>query len=449
MKWLLAAGLVLSLAACEKDYFYEVPPPKVAQSTTTLIAQKVTTAPATINATYWKTADYLKVTAADLSKQQLFGDGLLNMTGTYSGLSSFNSGADPELTLKAAYDADNLYILAEWTDSDVNASNSSWLWNGPLDPKKADATAGWTSQRNCDKLAFAFDIAGASSSNGLFSNVGCAASCHNDGVKNHMRPQSGDVDIWNWSLGLSNPLGYAADMAADADSFYADAGQRMYVRNSAGSTDRSGPAYEWDGTSQTYTLPGGNNATLDPAYFLLNKTPFIGNVARGDSLYHAPTPPGDCAYCHGDNGVGGSASAVNHISQNKKSRAALMSGMDNVSDMTTYWAPLNSTDRDDIVAYLRSISGIPGYFLTPPTGSSADITAVSNVTPINLVNSYLPSTNVHTKYQVLIIRKLNTTNPDDVQFNPATTKTYKFGVALMDDDGPNHIGSAVETLTFK
>lgn len=445
----IAVSIAVVLGSCEQDYFYEVPPPYVPRATQTLEARRATTAPSTIGSPFWKTADYLKVSAADVSVQQLFGDGLLNMTGTFNGLGSFNNGTAPDLTLKAAYDNDNLYILAEWTDTDVDASNSSWFWNGPSDPKKTDSNLGWTSQRNCDKLAFAFDLNNASSAAGVFSNVGCAASCHNDGVKNRMYPQSGSVDIWNWSVARSNPMGYAEDLKADQDSFYSDSGQRMNIRNTSGGTDRSGPAFEWDGTSQSVTLPNGNTALLDPAYYILNKTPFLGNVQRGDSLYHTVAPPGDCTYCHGEHGEGGSSSAINQLSQNKKSRAALLSAMDIIPDMVAYWGPLSQTDRDDIVAYLRSLSGVPGYYLVPPSGSSADVTALSNITPINLNNSYLPVTNIHTKYQVLIIRKLKTNNADDIQFDLSTSKTYKFGVALMDNDGANHIGSAIETLNFK
>jgi hypothetical protein len=97
---------------------------------------------------------------------------------------------------------------------------------------------------------------------------------------------------------------------------------------------------------------------------------------------------------------------------------------------------------------MRGLSGVPGYYLQTPTGSNADITAVSNVTALHINNSMLSATNHHIKYQVLITRKLHTNNPDDVQFNPSQGN-YKFGVALMDNDGKNHIGSTVETLTFK
>ena len=116
--------------------------------------------------------------------------------------------------------------------------------------------------------------------------------------------------------------------------------------------------------------------------------------------------------------------------------------------MSAYWTPLSPSDKNDIVAFLRGLSGVPGYYLTTPDGSNADIKAVSNVTPVNIKDAMLTATNHHTKYQVLITRKLSTNNSDDVQFTPSQG-TYKFGVALMDNDGKNHIGSTVETLTFK
>lgn len=68
---------------------------------------------------------------------------------------------------------------------------------------------------------------------------------------------------------------------------------------------------------------------------------------------------------------------------------------------------------------------------------------------MQITNAMNNSSNVHSKYQVLIVRKLKTNNTDDVQFDVSANKTYKFGIALMDNDGKNHIGSLVETLTFK
>jgi hypothetical protein len=93
---------------------------------------------------------------------------------------------------------------------------------------------------------------------------------------------------------------------------------------------------------------------------------------------------------------------------------------------------------------------MPGYYLnTGASGSAADIKALSNITPVQISNAINASTNKHGVYQVLIIRKLKTGNADDVQFDPKSTKTYPFGVALMDGDGKNHIGAKLATLTFK
>ncbi len=441
--------LIVMMVSCEKDYYYTPPPPDTSEPTSTLEAKFVNSPPVSLTSAYWKTADYLKVSSGNLSTNNLYGDGLLNMTGTYTGLASFNGGDDPGLILKAAYDNDNIYILAEWIDSDVDLSNSSWMFGGPVDPLKTDAVSGWTSQRNTDRLAFAFEINSASSPSGTFSNVGCAASCHSAAGENYMYPTAGSIDLWNWNIAKSAPMGYAEDMIAKTDSMVDDGGQKMFERNAAGSTDRSGPAYEWDGSSQSVTLPNGQSSILDPAFYILNKSPFLGDAQRGDSIYNRTSPPGDCAGCHGNRGQGGTEGAINHISQNKKSRSALMSSMDFVADMGPYWGTLNSQERDDVVAFLRGLSGVPGYYLQTPDGSNADITATSNLTPLQIKDAMLPGTNVHTLYQVLLVRKLKTNNADDAQFDVAANKSYTFGVALMDNDGKNHIGSAKETLTFK
>ena len=444
------AVLLVTLGSCEKDYYYVTPPPKTSVRTSSLEASRVSAPITSLNDNYWKTADYLLVNSANVSTNNLYEDGYLNMTASYLGLASFNKGTDPGLKLKAAYDNENVYILAEWTDYTVNLSNGSWIYRGLGDTlKPSETSAAWTSQRNGDKLAFAFDLGNASSPAGSFSSVGCAASCHSNLGSSVMYPSSGKVDIWNWDLALSSPLGYAVDMVANTDSLAHDNGNRLYYRNSNGNTGRSGPAYEWDGSTQTVTLPNGQSSILDPAFYLFNKTAFIGNIQRGDSIYQSATPPGDCVSCHGSVGQGGSSSIINTISQNKKSRAALMASMDNIADMAPYWLPLSQQDRDDIVAYLRGLSGVPGYYLNTPDGSNADIKAISNLTPIQVKNAMLPVTNVHTVYQLLITRKLNTTNTDDAQFDLTTQRSYTFGVALMDNDGKNHIGSLKETLIFK
>jgi len=101
----------------------KIPAPDVPNATTTLEASYVTTIPNKISAGYWKTADYLPITA----QNQIIGkvpaeDGLFNMSGTFNGLSDFNQGVNFDILLKAVYTIDSLYILVSWKDTKFNAS---------------------------------------------------------------------------------------------------------------------------------------------------------------------------------------------------------------------------------------------------------------------------------------------------------------------------------------
>ena len=430
-------GILLFFNSCETAFFPPPPKPIVPLQTDSLEATFVTTAPSSINASYWKKADYIKVTAEDLSKNNLYGDGLLNLTGTFNGLTQFNQGSDPEIKMKAAYDNQKVYILMEWTDSDIDVSSSSWLHNGPVDPLKSDTAGGWTSQRNSDKVSLAFEINAASSAAGNFSNVGCLASCHNGA----MQPQSGLVDIWNWDLALSEPMGYALDMNTDATTGFADdAGQNTYARNNIGTTNRSGPEYEWDGVLQSILRPDGSTTILDPAYFLINKTAFLGDIELGDTLYTFA-----CASCHGSIGQGGDGPPLNVPAANRRSRQSIMD-FSGTFDHTgaTYFNDLTTAQQVDVVAKLKALAGVPGNFLRSPNGSASDISALSNVFVSNITNEQN-----HTVYKVLLTRNLETNNADDVQFSQPEGKAHIFGIALMDNDGKNHIGSAKQTIYFK
>jgi mono/diheme cytochrome c family protein len=228
-----------------------------------------------------------------------------------------------------------------------------------------------------------------------------------------------------------------------------DAGTKMWTSNAGA----NGPLYEWNGTAQNVTLPNGTTAILDPGFYLLSTatTSYVGNPHGGDTIFHKiySGNADACATCHGEKGEGGAYGAVNSPALNGKSRATLMANMNNEPEMAAYFPRLDSTALVNVLAYIRGLAGVPGAILSAPTGSNADIKAVSNVSPIDVKNAYVRQTNKHNKYQVLIIRKLKTNNADDVQFDLSTKKTYIFGVALMDNDGKNHIGSLKETLTFK
>ena len=103
---LLFGIILLVVEACQKDYNYVLPPvvkvpPKVSVQTTTLEASFTSTPPNTTNAAFWKTANYISIASANMSTNFLYNDGLLNMTGTYKGLTDFSRGGDPKITIKA------------------------------------------------------------------------------------------------------------------------------------------------------------------------------------------------------------------------------------------------------------------------------------------------------------------------------------------------------------
>ena len=440
-------ALLVLFSACKYDVIPIPPGPVVPKALDTLEAVYVSTPPTSLSSAYWASANYHPVTCSNLSTGNLYANGLLNMTGTFTGISEFNAGTEAGLTMKAAYDSVNLYILLEWNDKTLNIQNSSWYYNGPADPLKSDSTGGWTGQNNNDHVSLAFQIQSATGAGGTFNDVGCQASCHGG---SQMALTSGSMDIWNWSAALSEPMGYAGDMVLNSSTGLTyDQGNPTFVRNNAGSTNRSGPAFSWNGVLQSIVKGNGKTATLDPAYFLVNKAPLTGNVVIGDSAYQNVTY--GCWQCHGPNGEGSGPTevAVPFINNTTVARKGWQSFVAFASNNTTtqhdgapYWAQMDSAQQIGVYTYIMGFIGVPGYYLQQPTGSNADIISTSSVNEVQ-VNSAVNST-----YKVLLIRKLNTGNTDDAVFSPTQNPVVPFGVALMDNDGINHVGSFKETLQF-
>lgn len=407
-----------------------------------LQAHRVATAPSGIDDPLWDQLAAFTPELRTMNAGYLYGDGQLNMSGTFEGLESFNSGEPANLELRAAHDGTNLYILADWNDTNFNVDRRRWLFNGPTDPLKPGESAdGWTSQLNDDKIGLAFEIDAASSEFGTFAEVGCAASCHNTGAELDMRPAAGKVDVWHWKTSRSEPVGYVADQVSSPDPGRVDdAGVSIEHRNRpSGGNNRSGPASEWDGTPQLFERWDGVMVELDPAYVLLDghQMAFAGDPTGGQTTYAA-----SCGGCHGNKGQGGIGPALTTPAFTRESRAELDAGMAASGHPgATAYNGLTAEAKVDLLARLRGFSGVPGYYLTPPAGSVADIQTQSNV-EYALIESA-----ERTHYRVLMIRKLDTGNADDRAF--AAGQDYVFGVALMDNDGRNHIGAPRETLSIE
>jgi hypothetical protein len=186
------------------------------------------------------------------------------------------------------------------------------------------------------------------------------------------------------------------------------------------------------------TKGDGSMVMLDPAYILFNTMPFAGDGAAGDVVYDA-----SCGGCHGANGQGGAGPALNTPDWTRVSRTDLDAAMaDAAHTGSGAYNALTAQQKTDLMARLRGFPGVPGYYLTNPTGSQADIKTTSNVT-YTLVNDV-----THARYQLIMYRALDTSNADDAQFDPTNTPILPFGVALMDNDGKNHIGSEIGALKF-
>ena len=388
------------------------------QETTVLEARRVTDPPMKISSSYWSTADYLVIHEKDIKIGQVSaGDGLLNVNGMYNGVGDFNGGQPSLLTLKAAYDDENLYILATWKDRTFNDRGANWLYDGPSDPRKTQDSSGWTSQGSDDNLILVYPNGG------------------------------NNKDIWKWSLALSEPMGYAIDMYDNGGGWSPDAGNPVFVRNAMGSDFRSGPKYEWNGEAQTVMRILGGSATLDPGYFLLNKTDFTENLVNGRKLYL-----GNCSFCHGTIGEGHAPydtlapSLREPAKYNRIAFDAISSvlSQDSAHAGAKYWNGLSDQDRKDVYAGVRAFSGFPGYYLANPDGSSSDVLSLSSVTVGRInINASNPG------YKVLLVRKLVTGNSDDIQFNLSAGRQYEFDVYLSDDDVLNLVGETSKVLVFK
>ena len=371
-----------------------------------------------LNSRYWKDASYVEAALVNQSTNNLYPDGQLNMTGTYEGISGFNQGRDPGLVLKAGYDDQYLYILAEWKDTTADASYHTRIWQGPSDPLKVDSTNGWTTQRNQDNLTLLFE------------------------------KEDESYDVWRWSLAYTAPFEMALNLSAGADGMVSPIPGSFLRVNTDGSTPRDMPKYEWNGQRQEVTLDDGTLKILDPAYYLHDeyKEEFTGDIAGGETAFNVRA---DCRFCHGPDGNGisdgtTSGGALNKVSLNKYSREGLVEYIGSTGHEgrgAQYWGRIknNPTDVENLVSFIRGISGVPGYVLKGPD-EERDIRALTNISVggIDKQNS---------SYRVLLKRKLDTGNPEDVGFDPAGT--YRFSLRVSDNDEINYVGAEGIELIFK
>jgi len=140
--------------------------------------------------------------AADLAAQPVASVPTSAVDFTGAALVSSPIGAVAPVSLKAAYDAKNVYILAVWEDftGTESLSKDQWTFDG----------TSWSQSGNEDRIAIMFNI------NASDWTAGCGVYCHvgeagGSGGRHRTHFSGETLDMWHWKAHRSNPMGFADD----------------------------------------------------------------------------------------------------------------------------------------------------------------------------------------------------------------------------------------------
>lgn len=198
--------------------------------------------------------------------------------------------------LKAAYDENNLYLLAEWADDEANYSGKPW---------ETRAGSGFKSGSNLpkqDMLAIGFE----SSPIKDFEKQGCAIVCHDNAYMSTNAPGE-FMDIWTWMAAESGLTGTAnnyivGNIPSKVDGKEFTTAGYHYLNGSLIANKRNPLSPEW---MQKPTIPYANMLFGDIAQMVtvpedatklpegLNIPYYIKNPGTGDivcsATYNAET----------------------------------------------------------------------------------------------------------------------------------------------------------------
>ncbi|HET9432063.1 MAG TPA: ethylbenzene dehydrogenase-related protein, partial [Chitinophagaceae bacterium] len=184
--------------SCTKDdQVLDIPQPPT-NSSTDLVAMKTSTAP-TLDGTIdplWANSPKLQFSTA---VPEVTGDVFRGYTGNII----------PSVTLRAAYDDNNIYFLAEWLDPTESLTRQPWYFN-LANHRWVQESGNFTFNPNGtiarmpfyeDKLALLWNVNGSVSG---WNNGTCYKSCHTglpstDGSSRHFTNFATErIDMWHW-----------------------------------------------------------------------------------------------------------------------------------------------------------------------------------------------------------------------------------------------------------
>jgi hypothetical protein len=190
---ILAIGYFVS---CTKDDQVLDTAAQVINNSTDLVSVNITTAP-TIDGTIdglWDNSPKLKFSTA---VPEVTGDVFRGYTGKII----------PNVTLRSAYDASNIYFLVEWDDPTQSLKRNPWYFDPATNRwAQESGTFGFVSSPYRpafyeDKLAFLWNINNSVSG---WSSATCYKSCHTglpaaDGSSRHYTNYPSEkIDMWHW-----------------------------------------------------------------------------------------------------------------------------------------------------------------------------------------------------------------------------------------------------------
>ncbi|KJR40953.1 membrane protein containing Diguanylate cyclase, predicted [Candidatus Magnetoovum chiemensis] len=168
------------------------------------------------------------------------------------------------VTMKALYDKDNIYILAQWNDTSQDIYKNQWVLS--------NETNAWTHSKRLNKKGEAVNldedrftiIWNINDSIKHFNTAGCAVLCHGDRM--HTNSKNETADLWHWKSARTNPLNYADDQWLDnniKEGYDEDSKEAAHHNDSK--TETSGMTGSYTANSQT--IKEGAKETDAPLYW--------------------------------------------------------------------------------------------------------------------------------------------------------------------------------------
>jgi len=439
---LLVASTFLLLYCTKKDQVVT----SIA-STTVLTSYKTSTAP-TIDGVVdpiWSTATALQVTPAVPNPGN----------GTFAGY----IGKSYNVTMKSLYDANNIYILAEWNDPDQSVLNTPVAYN-PTTKLWARQASNYTFDVNGnissipfneDKFGMQWNINNSIAS---FASLSCYATCHlnpsTDSINNHVSPPvlvtvpasaggnhftngpNEKADLWHIHLMQDAVYGKADDDYIDWAGGQLNANGRHSDDIVITSTTAGVPTYSKVPGSvtntQTLKITGTNTSVTVPGWV-------VPGQANAYALMTTNTV------------IGVAVTALTGVTAADGTTAAyLVTAVDANGVLTlsngTKVDPTASSDYNIVTDANGNITGvgtkaIPGLIMQQYTGSRADITFKSTYTGTGYILEIKRALNTGTGVALL----------QDVDFSPLTD--VNFGIAVFNKANTAHAIQPGLTLHFQ